>query len=193
MVRSSLVTARYGDPERVRLWQFTLSGDARCLVDAPLVSDLDPAVLARVEGAAALIRYGLELAEAHEAALRVPEPDESIPRELPLYTYDEDGEQTQTGTEPHPQWAAYDTAQATIASATPDLLHLVTLRAGEPPQKTVVVDEETGEEADTPEWVAYQVAQARLAEAVSSIIETAPPLTSPDALPEPVNPPDFLP
>jgi len=183
MIRSHVVQSRYGDPERVRLWQFTFAGDARCLVDAPLVSSLDAPTLARVDGAAALVRYGLHLAEAHEAALRVPEPGEDVPLTVPTYdamTGEEDG------TEPHPQWAAYDAAQAVIAAATSDLLAFVTVRLGEPERF-----EEDG--IDTPEWVAWDAARARFAEAVCSIIETAPPLTSPDALPFSTSPPDFLP
>lgn len=185
MIRSSLVTSRYGSPQRVRLWQFTHEGDARCLVDAPLVSSVDEATLARIDDAAALIRYGLTLAEAHEAAERVREPGEDVPLTVP--TYDPmTGEET--GTEPHPQWQAYQDAQAVIASATPDLLHLVTLRRGAPPEEY-----EADGTTPTGAWADYLAARARLAESCSSIMEDAPPLTSPDARPAPASPPDFLP
>jgi len=182
MVRSSLVQARYGDPERVRTWQFRLDGDARCLADAPLVSEVAPATLARLDNAAALIRLGLSLAEQYEAAERVREPVDT-PREVPTYD-SETGEHT--GFEPHPLWAAYDAAQAHMAAATADTVRFVLVRRGEPERY-----EEDGV-TERAEWTTWRAAQDRFEEAVSSILETAPLLTSPEALPEPSAPPDFL-
>jgi hypothetical protein len=184
MVRSSLVQARYGSPERVRLWQFKLDGDARCLADAPLVSEVDATTLTRLDNAAALIRLGLSLAEQYEAAERVREPGESVPTTVPVYD-DETGEQT--GTEPHPLWAAYDAAQAHMAAATPDTVRFVIVRRGEPERY------EADGETERTEWTTWRAAQDRFEAAVSSILETAPLLTSPEALPGPASPPDFLP
>lgn len=187
MVRSSLVQARYGNPERIRLWQLKLDGDARCLADAPLVSDVEAidagATLARLDDAAALVKLGLSLAEQYEAAERVREPGDDVPLEVDVH----DDEGNVIGTEPHPLWAAYDAAQAHMANATPDTVKFVIVRRGEPEKY----------EADgvtiRPEWATWREAEDRLIESCSSIIETAPLLTSPDALPEPSSPPDFLP
>ena len=183
MIRSTRVASRYGSPERVRLWQFTPAGDARCLMDAPLVSDLDAPTLARVDNAAALVRYGLSLAEAYDAASHVTAPGEDVPLTIPAFD-PETGEES--GTEPHPLWAAYDAAQAHMAAATPDTIGFVMVRRGEPDRF------EADGETERAEWLAWQSAQARFLEAVSSIIEGAPALTSPDALPEPLSPPDFI-
>lgn len=185
MIPSRLIESRYGPEgaERCRLWQFKLDGDARCLVDAPLVADVDSTTLARIDNAAGLIRYGLQLAEAYEAAERVQEPDESVPLTVPTY----DNEGVENGTEPHPQWAAYDAAQAHLAAATPDTVGFVNIRRGEPERY-----QEDGV-TERLEWLGWKADHDRFLEAVSSIIETAPPLTSPDALPEPMSPPDFLP
>lgn len=185
MVRSDIVGSRYDadGTEYIRIWQITHTGEPRCLANGVKVSTVPAEVAARLDGAAGLIRLSLTLAEQYEAAERVREPDESVPLTVPVY--DDDG--AETGTEPHPQWAAYDAAQAHMAAATPDTVRFVLVRRGEPERYA-----EDGV-TETADWLAWREAQTRFEAAVSSILETAPLLTSPDALPPPTNPPDFLP
>lgn len=195
MVKSSLITSRYNDPECIRQWQLTYEGDARCLVDAPVVSDLlfnlqnnedlseseANNVIARIDGAADLIRYGVSVAEQYERDERVREPGEDVPKKVNVF----DDEGNVVGTDPHPQWKAYDEAQARLAAATADTVKFVLLRKGEPTKY-----EEDGV-TETPDWLEWKAAKDRFSDAVSSIIEDAPPLMSPDRLPPPANPPVF--
>jgi hypothetical protein len=74
-----------------------------------------------------------------------------------------------------------------MAAATPDTVRFVIVRRGEPERY-----EEDGV-TERAEWTTWRQAQTRFEAAVASILETAPLLTSPEALPEPASPPDFLP
>ena len=112
MIRSTDIEDTYKGGQFLRRWSVSSSGQAQCAVDAHATADTEQATLDATTASNAKIREALALVDAVESAQRVNEPDAETPKTVTQT--DMEGNET---TEAHPEWAAYDAAQATISGA----------------------------------------------------------------------------
>tara|TARA_Y100001963_G_scaffold16151_1_gene20072 strand:- start:116 stop:676 length:561 start_codon:yes stop_codon:yes gene_type:complete len=112
MIRSTDIDDTYKGGAFMRQWSVNDSGQAVCAVDAHATTDTEQDILDATTASNAKIRDALALVDAVESAQRVNEPDAETPKTVTQT--DIDGNDS---TEAHPEWAAYDAAQATINGA----------------------------------------------------------------------------
>ena len=112
MIRSTDIEDTYKGGAFLRQWSVADSGQAICAVDAHATADTEQATLDATTASNAKIREALALVDAVESAQRVNEPDAETPKTVTVS--DMEGNEA---TEAHPEWAAYDAAQATISGA----------------------------------------------------------------------------
>ena len=112
MIRSTDIEDTYKGGAFLRRWSVADSGQAICAEDAHATADVEQATLDATTASNAKIRVALAEVDAVEAASRINEPAEETPKTVTQT--DMEGEET---TSAHPQWAAYDAAQATISGA----------------------------------------------------------------------------
>ena len=112
MIRSTDIEDTYKGGAFMRQWSVNDSGQAVCAVDAHPTADTEQSTLDATTASNAKIREALSLVDEVESAKRVNEPDAETPKTIT--STDIDGNES---TEAHPEWAAYDAAQATISGA----------------------------------------------------------------------------
>ena len=112
MIRSTDIEDVYKGGQFLRQWSVSDSGQAICAVDAHATADTEQDILDATTASNAKIREALAEVDAVESAQRVNEPDAETPKTVTQT--DVDGNES---TEAHPEWAAYDAAQATIGGA----------------------------------------------------------------------------
>lgn len=159
----------YGDGLYLREWRMGYDGRAEATYDAHVVADLSAAQIAEIHRRNELVHGGVAVLEAYRAAMVVPEPDADVPKTVDVL--DEQG--TVIGTEPHPAWAAYDAAQATIAA----LLAMDELPGDTPSYDLFERGEpqKLGEDGEpTAEWLAWEAARVRYPEVVANVLPDSP-------------------
>ena len=112
MIRSTDIEDTYKGGAFLRQWSVSDNGQCICAVDAHATADVEQDTLDATTASNAKLRVALAEVDAVEAAARINEPDEDTPKTVTQT--DMEGEET---TSAHPQWAAYDAAQATISGA----------------------------------------------------------------------------
>ena len=112
MIRSTDIEDTYKGGAFLRVWSVNSSGQCICAVDAHATAATEQDTLDATTASNAKIRDALALVDAVESAQRVNEPDAETPKTVTQT--DIDGNES---TEAHPEWAAYDAAQATISGA----------------------------------------------------------------------------
>ena len=156
MIRSSDIEDTYKGGAFLRVWSVNDGGQAVCAVDAHPPADTEQETLDATTASNAKIREALAEVDAVEAAKRINEPDEETPKTVT--TTDIEGEET---TSPHPAWAAYDAAKATISGASEATNQFVLVRGGKqsetlPKTETStepILDEEGNDSGETREVV----------------------------------------
>ena len=124
MIRSTDIEDTYKGGAFLRRWSVADSGQAICAQDAHATADTEQDTLDATTASNAKIRVALAEVDAVETAKRINEPDEETPKTVTQT--DMEGEET---TSAHPQWAAYDAAQATISGASAGTNQFVTVRS----------------------------------------------------------------
>ena len=176
MIRSTDIEDTYKGGAFLRQWSVADSGQAICAVDAHPTADTEQDTLDATTASNAKIRVALAEVDAVETAKRVNEPKAEVPKTVT--STDMEGEET---TSAHPEWAAYDAAQATISGASEATNQFVTVREMGKQSETLpktetssepILDEEgndsgetrevvtvvEGETVDNPDFAAWQAA-----------------------------------
>ena len=112
MIRSTDIEDTYKGGAFMRQWSVNAAGRAVCAVDAHPTADTAQSTLDATTASNAKIREALAEVDAVESAQRVNEPSDETPKTIT--STDMDGNES---TEAHPEWAAFDAAQATISGA----------------------------------------------------------------------------
>tara|TARA_Y100000593_G_scaffold82519_1_gene155093 strand:+ start:79 stop:639 length:561 start_codon:yes stop_codon:yes gene_type:complete len=140
MIRSTDIEDTYKGGQFLRVWSVNADGQAVCAVDAHATTDTEQDILDATTASNAKIRDALALVEAVESAQRVNEPDAETPKTVTQT--DIDGNES---TEAHPEWAAYDAAQATISGASEATNNWLKVRAMGKQSETIAKTETSTE------------------------------------------------
>ncbi len=124
MRQSKDVKSLYKGDTMCRQYSIQPSGQPDAVVAPLVVADTDADTLDAAKAKNDKIIAALTAVEAVESAKRINEPDEETPKTVT--STDMEGEET---TSAHPEWAAYDAAQATISGATEATNQFVTVRS----------------------------------------------------------------